>query len=178
MKYMTKRLKISILVCLIVIVISLSLHIPVRTALVFYKENTHHIEAYLPLHIGDTFQIVFTHSIHLTDVVEKYKVSDDHQISQYEMIFEQFGIGMPSNAEGEETLVYDDGKYYLKNINRIFPSLNIRNGKTVSKHRLRWGEQDQYMAWFNTYFEPGAWFTLKIEKLSLWQLMKGEKIHG
>lgn len=155
--------------------------IPFKTALIFYKENTNHISAFLPIEKGEVFQIIFTHSIHLTDVVEKYKITDDLGMEQFEIAYEHFGIGMPSNAlEGEE-FIYEDGKYHVKNLDNYFPSLNIRNGKTVSENRLIWGTADEpengHMVWFNQYFEPGAWFRLKVEKLTLWDYLKGVRIH-
>ncbi|WP_156290139.1 DUF1850 domain-containing protein [Oceanobacillus salinisoli] len=156
------------------------LFVPYRTALVFYDENTTNIEAFLPINTGDTFQIIFKHSIHLTDVVEKYRVTNNLEIEQYEFVYEEFGIGMPSNAEEGETFVYEDGKYHIRNMDNVFPSINVRNGKTVSEHRLIWGTEDneeQHLVWFNEYFEPGAWFTVKVDRISLWEYMKGVKIH-
>src|SRR5699024_4124521 len=109
--------------------------------------------------------IIFKHSIHLTDVVEKYEVLSDDTIKQYEFVFEDFGIGMPSKAGEGERFVSEDGKYYIKDMNRIFPSMNIRNGKAVSEHRLVWGGNEEHCIFFNDYFEPGASFTIKINKL-------------
>ena len=155
------------LLFLLVLLISLFVFIiPVRTALVFY-EKYGPLRSVSPLKAGDTFQIIFTHSIHLTDVVEKYKITENLQIEQYEFVYEEFRIGMPSNAEEGEFFVYEDGKYHIKNMNNVFESLQIRNGKTVSKHRLVWGTKDdeqKHMVWFNDYFEPGEWYTLKVER--------------
>ncbi|MGP4063722.1 DUF1850 domain-containing protein [Oceanobacillus sp. M65] len=171
-----KKIKVSILIILLAL-FSLLLFVPFRTALVFYKENTEEIEAFLPVQERDTFQIIFTHSIHLTDVVEKYIVMDNHDIKQYEIVYEEFGIGMPSNAQEGEKFEYKDGKYHIADLDNIFPSMNVRNGKTVSENRLVWGKNDEHLVYFNEYFEPGAWFKLKVEKLSLWQSMKGVSIH-
>ncbi|MFD1851975.1 DUF1850 domain-containing protein [Oceanobacillus bengalensis] len=172
------KLILPLLIALLLLLILL--FVPFRTALVFYKENTSTVEALLPIKQGETFQIIFKHSIHLTDVVEKYKITSDLNIQQYEFVYEEFGIGMPSNAEEGETFEYIDGKYYIKNMSNIFPTMNIRNGKTVSEHRLVWGTEENeeaHMVWFNDYFEPGAWFTVKVERLSLWDYLKGVKIH-
>src|SRR5699024_1722300 len=127
---------------IMLLLITLSINIPVRTSIVFYEENTDNIAAFLPIKEGEKFDIIFTHSIHLTDVVEKYQVTNDLNIMQNEIIFEHFGIGMPSNAEGEEVFEYKDGKYHISNLNNIFESINIRNGKTVSEHRLLWDAEE------------------------------------
>jgi hypothetical protein len=180
MKYFFHKKKLMITSLLILVLLSLVLFVPIRTSIVFYKENTNHIQAFLPIGKGDTFQIVFKHSIHLTDVVEKYILLDRYKIKQYEIVYEHFGIGMPSNAGKGETFVYEDGKYHIKDLDNIFHSMNIRNGKTVSEHRLIWGpaeDEERHVVWFNEYFKPGAWFTLKFDKLSLWQYLTGVKIH-
>lgn len=169
----------KMVIALILGQIVLILFIPSRTALVFYKENTTEIAAFLPMDKGDQFDIIFTHSIHLTDVEERYVITEDLNIEQYEMIFESFGIGMPSNAEEGQTFEMKDGKYHIGNMNTIFESMNIRNGKTVSEHRLRWhyaGDEEEQMVWFNDYFEPGARYTVKVDKLPLWKYLKGVKI--
>lgn len=153
--------------------------IPTQTSLVFYKENTPEITAYLPIKQEQTFQIIFTHSIHLTDVIEKYKITKDKQIKQYEIVYEEFGIGMPSNAQEGEEFEYKDGKYHIKDLNNIFPSINIRNGKTVSKNRFIWEDanHEEHKVYFNDFFEPGAWFHVKVAKISLFQTWKEVKIH-
>lgn len=178
---MTKTQKyISVCIILILFSSSIAFFVPMRPALVFYFEDTNEIEAFLPVSSGNTFQIIFTHSIHLSDVVEKYKVTSDLNIEQTDIIFEEFGIGMPANAEGNATFEYKDGKYHISGLNQIFESMNIRNGKTVSKHRLVWGSgqtSEEQIVWFNDYFEPGAWYTVKIDKLSLWQYLRGVNIH-
>lgn len=172
-----KKILTAIISVIILLAVLVFLFVPLRQSLVFYEENTNNIEAYLPLDDRDTFQIIFTHSIHLTDVVEKYIIRDNQDIQQYEMIYEEFGIGMPSNAGEGETFVYENGKYHIKGINNVFPEIKLRNGKTVSEHRLVWGPDHEHMVEFNDYFNPGAWFTIKVETLSLWQMIQGVRIH-
>lgn len=147
---------------------------PYKTALVFYYQNTDELTAYLPLNKQDEFQFIFTHSIHLTDVVESYEILDDLTIQQNEIIYEEFGIGMPSNALDGEVFEYIDGKYHISNLNNVFEEIKIRNGKTVSNNRLGWkGEEIP----FNDYFQPGDWFTVKVEYITWWKSMKGAKIN-
>ena len=149
---------------------------PVQRALVFYYENSDEMVAYLPVKTGDSFQIIFTHSIHLSDVLEKYRVLENGQIEQYEIVYGQYGIGMPSNAEDGQQFLYKDGKYHIQNMGLRFTSMNIRNGKTVSRHRLVWGREEEHLVWFNDYFLPGEWYTVKVENLPRWKVLKGVEI--
>src|SRR5690625_7542332 len=109
-----KKFLMILLPVIILFTILILLIIQIKQSLVIYDENTNDIEAYLPMDSQDTFQIIFTHSIHLTDVVEKYVVLDNQHIQQYEMVYEEFGIGMPSNAQGDEEFVHEDGKVNIK----------------------------------------------------------------
>ncbi|HIV82244.1 MAG TPA: DUF1850 domain-containing protein, partial [Candidatus Salinicoccus merdavium] len=85
-----KKFLMILLPVILLFTILIFLFIPIKQSLVFYDENTNDIEAYLPMESQDTFQIIFTHSIHLTDVVEKYVVLDNQHIQQYEMVYEEF----------------------------------------------------------------------------------------
>lgn len=173
---MKKWLVISSITLLILIG---SLFIPFKSALVFYDENTQDIVAYVPLKAGDSFQIIFTHSIYLKDVTEKYEITTNKKIKQYEMIFSDFGIGMPYEVKDHEEIFYENGFYHVINMNNQFDSLKIRNGKTVSEHRFIWQEKNkkEKRVSFNDYFKPGAWFTVKSEELSLIDIWKEVKIH-
>ncbi|MGJ9458291.1 DUF1850 domain-containing protein [Oceanobacillus sp. CF4.6] len=182
---MRHRIRNVFILIVFLSIIGFTLLVPFRTSLVFYEKNTDHLEALLPISIGDTFQLIFTHSIHLTDVVEKYEVTDKYHMKQYEIVYEEFGIGMPSNAQKGETFIYEDGKYHIKDLDNYFSTMKVRNGKTVSENRLAWEttssnintSREKHEVWFNDYFEPGAWYTVKIEKLTLWEYLKGVKIH-
>lgn len=164
-------------IIILIIIVSALLFIPFKSTLVFYEKNTDNIVAYIPLKSGETFQIIFVHSIHLTDVTEKYELTKDKQIKQSEMIFSDFGIGMPYEVKEHEEIFYEDGFYHLINMDNRFDSMKIRNGKTVSKHRFVWNEgTKEHRIKFNDYFEPGAWFTVKHDKLSMLDLWKEVKI--
>jgi hypothetical protein len=166
-----------IFLSIVILVLLIIIFVPVRQALVFYNGNSNQLVAYLPVESEDFFQIIYTHSIHLTDVIEKYRITSNGGIDAEEIIYEEFGIGMPSNAEKGEIFVHEDGKYRITNLNRTFTSINIRNGKTVSKQRLVWGKDEEHLVWFNDYFPQSTWYTVKVEKLSLWQSLKGVIIH-
>ncbi len=149
------------------------LFIPTKEALVFQYQNSGKVLAYIPLSEGDQFQMKYTHSIHLSDVVESYVVTKDQEIKQFELMYEDFAIGMPENASEGETFEHSDGKYYLKNMDKIFPSFDLRIGKVRANHTLIVGKNEYPLS---HYMEPGTWVRLKIERINLWQQWKGVNI--
>ncbi len=156
-------------VCIVLIIM-----FPWKQALVFEEGRTKQQVAYLPMADGDAFDIIFVHSIHLTDVTESYVVTGQ-QIEQKMIRFSQYGIGMPAEVHEGERYEYKDGMHHLYVNDVYFDSMNIRNGKTVSNHRLvvkRRGEREKQLQ-FNDYFVPGDWYAVSIQKLSLWQLWRG-----
>src|SRR5699024_11970405 len=86
---MNELFKKTAIIAIIIFLAGIALSfVPFRSALVFYKENTNHIEAFLTIDKGDGFQIIFKHSIHLTDVVEKYEVMDNYDIKLNKIVYE------------------------------------------------------------------------------------------
>ncbi|WP_234978367.1 DUF1850 domain-containing protein [Bacillus tuaregi] len=155
------------------IMILLLIFTPKTEALVFQYQNSGKTLAYLYILEGETFQMKYTHSIHLSDVVESYEVLSDGRIKQYELMYEDFAIGMPANASEGETFEQVDGKYYIKNMERIFPSFDLRVGKVRANHTLIF-EDNEYP--LSQIIEPGTWVRLKIETINLWQRWKGVNI--
>lgn len=176
-----KQLFITIVVILLLISATLVIiHLLSRQPLlVFLNRQTQEIEALLPVESGSRFSIIFVHSIHIKDVIEKYRVNEQNEIEQTDIIFEQFGIGMPSNAPTGAQFVTENGKYHIKNLNLIMPSMIIRNGKTVSEHRFLWVDKNnqEHQVYFNDYFKPGAWLDIKVQKLPRYFLWKEPVIH-
>src|SRR5699024_1955239 len=74
--------------------------------------------------------------------------------------------------------VYENGKHHIKNMSNYFSEIDWRNGKKVSENRIIWGDaDDEHIAWMNDFVAPGGLFTIKMERLSLWDRLKGEEIH-
>ena len=107
------RLKITLVIVPILLLITLLVFIPFKQTLVFTYENEEKLLAYLPFEKENSFQIKYTHSIHLSDVIETYKLTKK-QIILTELSYKDFAIGMPSNAEGDEVFEEKNGTYYIK----------------------------------------------------------------
>lgn len=167
------RKGIIFLVPLILLFITIVAFIPLKQALVFEYQNSENVLAYIPLKKEQTFKIKYTHSIHLSDVLESYKIIKNGNIQQYELMFEDFAIGMPSDASEGETFEEFDGKYYIKNMKRTFPHIDLRIGQVRANHKVIFLSNEYLLS---DYIEPGTWVRIKARKLSIIQQLKGVNI--
>ncbi|MFE8700452.1 DUF1850 domain-containing protein [Cytobacillus sp. FJAT-54145] len=172
---MKKKIKFQtiFLLTLIFTFIAILIVIPYKQALVFQYQNTGKVLAYIPLSEDKTFKIKYTHSIHLSDVIESYQITNNGQIKQYELEFEHFSIGMPENASEGERFEQKDGKYYIKNMNNLFPSFDLRIGQVRANHTVIFQKKDYPLS---KTIEPGTWVRIKAEKLNIIQQLKGVNI--
>lgn len=121
--------KIFVLLTLIVLLAIISINIPYKQALVFLTPENNDILCYVPINTGEAFKIKYKHSIHLSDVIESYNVTESHKIKQYELEYEDFAIGMPSEIADGEKFEMKDGKYYITNMSREFSHFDMRLGQ-------------------------------------------------
>ncbi|MFO1445583.1 DUF1850 domain-containing protein [Bacillus sp. Bva_UNVM-123] len=164
---------VSILLFLILIIIVFMLIIPIRQALVLEYQNTEKLLAYFPLSKEAKFKIKYTHSIHLSDVVESYKITEQAHIQQYELMYEDFAIGMPENASDGEIFEQKDGKYYLRNMKLDFPFFDLRIGQVRANHTVIFQNKEYTLS---DYIEPGTWVRIKVKRLNFIQQLKGVNI--
>ena len=128
---------------------------------------------YIVLGKEDTFQIQYTHSIHLSEVKESYKIRPDNKITQVELMYKDTAIGMPANAEEGETFEMKNGEYYIKNMKREFDDIPLSVGQVVSNHRLIFKNKVYPISKF---VQPGSFIRIEIRKLSLWEIWRGVNI--
>lgn len=168
-----KRKPYKMLITLLLITLLIVLFVPYKKALVFEYQNTGTVLAFIPFsEESNDFKMKYTHSIHLSDVVESYKVTEEH-IQQYELMYEDFAIGMPENASDGEIFEQKDGKYYIKNMNRGFPHFDLRIGKVRANHTVIYKDIEYPLSKF---IEPGTWIRIRPERINLFQQMKGVNI--
>ena len=165
---MKKKIRILLLASLIFL--SGLCLIPFQTCLVILQDKGGEILAYTQLEDGQQYQMEYIHSIHLSKVVETYESTADENIRQVEISFEDFAIGMPSSAEEGEQFVSENGRYKIKNMNRLFPEIVLLTGQVVADHTLIIHDKKVPLA---SITEPGSVVTFKIQKLSLWDKWKG-----
>ncbi|MCF6410846.1 DUF1850 domain-containing protein [Pseudalkalibacillus salsuginis] len=171
MKKNTKVLaSLIILIGLILIVF-----IPFGKVLAITFENSGNIIAYVNVDKETEFHIHYIHSVHRTPVKETYEISDNDEIVQTALAYKNFAIGMPSNATGDEKFIEKDGTYYITNMNRVFPYIDIRVGQVIANHTLI---IDQKEFPLDEAVAPGSWARLDVQPINLWQRLKGDEIFG
>ncbi|MFC0189660.1 DUF1850 domain-containing protein [Fictibacillus aquaticus] len=160
------------LLTLTILLTAAVLFVPVKRALLFEEGKSGKLVAHQVIEDGEKFQIKYTHSIHKTPVIETYKASAD-LIIQQSIAYRNFGVGMPDNAGEGERFRKVDGMYVLDQMNREFPHLDLRTGKVIANHKLIVDGKERP---FSSFAEPGSWLRIKLERISLWDILKGGNI--
>lgn len=127
---------------------------------------------YIKVTNENSFQIVFTHSIHLTDVIETYEIGDTN-FRLLSMQYSDVAIGMPAYAEDGQTLIYEDGIYTLSYEEESLDDFNLYIGDVdyglAFKYEAKQVDLKELLGRGNTY-------NLSIQHISLLDWWKGEKI--
>ena len=168
-KFMQRFLLILIALILISSAIFL---IPLKRSIVFIDSDTERLAAYSLL-TQSHFKIKYTHSIHLSDVIESFEVLPDNTLKMIELEYEDFNIGMPSNAGEGEVFVEKDGKYFIKNMDRQLPEFRILIGDVDAGLSLikNGNEYD-----LKKTLVRGKTYTFRVQRLSYFQQLKGVNI--
>ena len=148
--------------------------IPFERSMTFTETKTEQPEQFfLPLKNEDTFQLVFTHSIHLTDVIESYKVLPTNDFQLLSMEYSDVAIGMPSYAEEGQTLHYEDGVYTLKYKDAKLKEFTLHIGDVDYKLNL---QHKGRIIPLKELLIPGKSYLVKLKSLSLYDKMKGVEL--
>ncbi|MDD2202207.1 MAG: DUF1850 domain-containing protein [Firmicutes bacterium] len=100
---------------------------------------------------GDEFGIVFTHSVAKTPVEERFRIAADNSMLLYETVYQDFGAGLPSEAD--EGAVMELGPFGIKitGIQRVIHRIPLRIGRTT-KQQIVFGDNTIDLT---TIAEPG-----------------------
>lgn len=171
---MEKKSRHRFLLILIVLILigSAFIFIPLKRSMVFIESESNQLKAYSLLTEAQ-FQIKYTHSIHLSDVIESFVVLPDNTLQMVELEYEDFNIGMPSNAGDGELFVEKDGKYYIKNMDRRLPEFRILIGNIDAGLSL---VKDGREINLKKALVKGETYTLRVQRLSFFELLKGVNI--
>lgn len=162
-----------LLIPIVLILISSAIFfVPLQRSMVFIDNDTKEVAAYSLL-TQPHFKIKYTHSIHLSDVIESFEVLPDNTMKLVELEYEDFNVGMPSNAGEGEIFVEKDGKYFIRNMNRLLPDFRILIGDVDAGLSLM-KDGNEYD--LKKILTRGKKYTFRIQRLSVFQLLKGVNI--
>ena len=147
--------------------------IPYKWSFVFFEQRTTHPVAYLPLENEKSFQIRYTHSIHLSDVIETYEVTNRYKIQLSSLEYGDFAIGMPSGAGKGEKFVEKEGKYYITNMSQVYPSFNLLVGDIERDLAFRYIGVEHNL---KDYLTKGDTYTFQVARMSFVDQLRGERI--
>ncbi|MBM7551154.1 DUF1850 domain-containing protein [Thalassobacillus pellis] len=168
----TKRKWISAAIGLVLILL-VWLFIPYHYVLGFQKPKEDELLMAIPIAEGDTFQLKYTHSIHLSEVIEEFKIKND-KLYPVKLIYEDTAVGMPSNAGKREQFELRNGKYYITGLNGSHQSITLSVGEVRAAHKI---VHDSRTYLLKEYVGAGTIVKIKPQHVSKWQLLGGVKVH-
>ncbi|WP_153731973.1 DUF1850 domain-containing protein [Sporosarcina obsidiansis] len=133
------------------------------------------ISYYLPLHSDRHFQVNYIHSIHLSNVKEQYKITENEKLRFEFMQYEDVAIGLPGYAEEGETLKVEDGVYTLTFENRVIDSFVLYIGRVNADLSLQYEHKSYHM---KDFLQRGHSYDFRVTKMSNFDLMRGVRING
>lgn len=150
-------IKIFLGLCLLLIIISF---IPVRVLLAEDYKTADYIKSWR-VRDGEDFQILYTHSVELTPVTEKYRVKGE-KIVLTDAFFHSLGAGLPATTPYEFRLK-DDG-FEIYDINKEFEDFTYRTGAVRANHKLIFEDREYD---FLDFSQPRTGVKFQIEKMSI-----------
>ncbi|TWT28004.1 DUF1850 domain-containing protein [Planomicrobium sp. CPCC 101110] len=156
-----------------VLIFSAAAFAPMQKNYVFINNKSDQVAAYVPM-VDTAFQIKYTHSIHLSDVLESYKTLPDNTLVATELEYEDFNVGMPSGAGDGEEFVEKDGKYFIKNMQREMPEFRLLVGDVDAGLSFLIKEKELDL---KAALERGTSYTFRVQRLSFFQQLKGVNIY-
>ncbi|WP_347861276.1 DUF1850 domain-containing protein [Salimicrobium sp. PL1-032A] len=127
---------------------------------------------FLPVSESEHFQLQFTHSVHLSKVIEEYELHKD-MLVPVRLIYEDTAIGMPSNAGEGETFEMKNGKYYISDLTGKHSSLDLNIGQVKAEHTIKYNDSSHVL---KDSIEAGSWVRIEPKHLSNWELWRGVKL--
>ncbi len=114
------------------------------------------------------FGILFTHSVALSPVEEWFYVEDETIILN-STIYEDFGAGLPHEADAGQRMSFKDGKIFITGYDVRIPNLVVRVGR-IANHALLLPElfmEGRHVLSLHTVVKPGQSISFTVQKISL-----------
>ena len=166
-----KRVSLLISAVLLIIIFICIFFSPIFKVFSFTETRTNNPQIfYIDVTEAKGFQIRFTHSIHLTDVLESYEIKDSNELKLVSMEYEDVAIGMPAYAEEDQTLTYENGKYTISYKNKTIDNFTLYVGNV---------DYDLFFNYDNKEYNlkenlgRGSSYLFEVKTVSLYDKLKG-----
>lgn len=160
-------IKIFILLFLILL-ISLNF-IPINVLLASDFRTGEHLNCW-KISEGESFTVVYTHSVELTEVSEIY-VIENGEIKLTDTYFRSYGAGLPANTPYKFEIT--DNGFRIYDINEIMENLVYRTGAVRANHSLLINGSE-YM--FLDFSQPREGVKLEFDKISAFKYIIKEDL--
>lgn len=115
--------------------------------LILYNNESGSKIASFPIGVNDYFYVKFTHSVNMSPVIDYYKFNKDNEIYVYKTVYYNFGAGVETELEGDETMTYgDDGSMIIDNIGKKIDPLEYYLS-SIYDHKLSINGQEEISLW-------------------------------
>ena len=162
---------VIILICLI----GLSFFLPFQKAFVFTETRTkEHVLFYIPTTQESKFEIMYTHSIHKSNVLESYSITRTNKIKFISMEYEDLAIGMPGYAEEGQKFEEKEGIYKLSYDDEIIDSFTLLVANIDMDLIFRYEYKDYDL---KNILERSKSYKFEVKNISVYEQWKGVKMN-
>ena len=163
--------RVFLLISAILIIVFVVVFIPIFKVFSFTETRTNNPRMfYINVSKENGFQIRFTHSIHLTDVLESYEIQGSKELKLVSMEYEDVAIGMPSYAEEDQTLTYENGKYTISYKNKTLDNFTLYVGDVDYDLYFRYNDKEYNL---KNVLERGSSYLFEVKTVSIYDKLKG-----
>ncbi|MBR0038746.1 MAG: DUF1850 domain-containing protein [Lachnospiraceae bacterium] len=115
--------------------------------LILYNNELGNEIASFPIRANDYFYVKFTHSVNMSPVIDYYKFNKDNEIYVYKTVYYNYGAGVETELENNETLSYGpDGSMIIENIDKKIDPLTYYLSD-IFDHKLSIAGKDEISLW-------------------------------
>lgn len=115
--------------------------------LILYNNVLGNEIASFPIGVNDYFYVKFTHSVNMSPVIDYYKFNKDNEIYVYKTVYYNYGAGVETELENNETLSYGpDGSMIIENIDKKIGPLTYYLSD-IFDHKLSIAGKDEISLW-------------------------------
>jgi len=100
-------------------------------------------------------------------------VTDNYEIQLSALQYEDFAIGMPSDAGIGEKFEVKDGKYFISNMTKVYPSFDILIGDIDKDLVLQYVDREHNL---KKYLTKGDSYTFQVSRLSILDQLRGVRL--